>query len=280
MDRGLILQLAMYFVIVNLIGLYVGYNLIQQFDGTTPPIINDNPDDPINSLGLLAYMLVGTAFILLAIKFLPDKILYWVLKGMETLALIVTSLIVLQVFVILELALVLAVGLVCIRIFAPQYLIWRNISSIMATIGVGSLLGASIGVWPVIVFLIALAVYDYIAVFKTKHMVKMAKAVAKKNLSFTFALPTAKHQFELGTGDLVMPLVFGVSILNDTLTRGVPWPNATIPSIIVLLASFIGLAFTLDYGSKNVGKALPALPLQVGLMIVVYGLLRASGLFG
>ncbi len=280
MDRGLILQLAMYFILVNIIGLYVGYHLIQEFDGTTPPIINDNPEDPLNSFGLLLYMMIGTAFILLAIKFLPDKILYWVLKGMETLALIVTSLIVLQVFVIIELALILAVGLVCIRIFAPQYLIWRNISSIIATIGVGSLLGASIGVWPVIVFLIALAVYDYIAVFKTKHMVKMAKAVAKKNLSFTFALPTAKHQFELGTGDLVMPLVFGVSILNDTLTRGLPWPNAVVPSVIVLLASFIGLAFTLDYGSKNVGKALPALPLQVGLMIIVYGLVRASGLFG
>jgi presenilin-like A22 family membrane protease len=144
---------------------------------------------------------------------------------------------------------------------------------------VGALLGVSIGVLPVIVFLILLAAYDYIAVFKTKHMVTMAKAVAKKNLSFTFALPTQKHQFELGTGDLVMPLVFSVSVLNDSLARGLIWPVATLPSIIILLAAFLGLAFTLDYGSKNVGKALPALPLQVAMMVVTYGLISVSGLF-
>lgn len=287
MDRQLLLQLGMFFVIVNVLGLIVGHSIIQENLQTT--IINDNPDDVINSFGLIAYMLVGTLFILLAIKFFPDKLLYWVLKGMEVLALIVTAFITFwgilgnTPFVGMDLvepiAILLAVALITIRIFLPQYLIWRNISSIVATVGVGSLLGASIGVLPVIIFLVLLAIYDYIAVFKTKHMVTMAKAVAKKNLSFTFALPTPKHQFELGTGDLVMPLVFSVSVLHDSLIRGLPWPMAAVPSIIILLASFVGLAFTLDYGSKNVGKALPALPLQVALMVVTYGLISVSGVF-
>ncbi len=287
MDRDLILQLAMFFLIVNALGLIVGYHLIRLDLQTT--IINDNQEDPINSIGLIGYMLLGTAFILLAIKFFPDKILYWVLKGMEILALVTTAFITfwglsgyapgLTDDIVQPIAILLAVGLITVRIFLPQYLIWRNVSSIVATVGVGALLGASIGVLPVIVFLVLLSVYDYIAVFKTKHMVTMAKAVAKKNLSFTFALPTEKHQFELGTGDLVMPLVFSVSVLNDSLNRGLPWPNAAIPSVIILLASFIGLAFTLDYGSKNVGKALPALPLQVVLMVVTYGIISATGIF-
>jgi presenilin-like A22 family membrane protease len=287
MDRELMMQLGMFFLIVNVLGLLVGYHLIQENLQTT--IINDNPDDPINSFGLILYMLVGTAFILFAIKFFPDKLLYWVLKGIEALALVTTAFITfwgligyasfIASDIVQALAIILAVALIMIRIFLPQYLIWRNISSIVATVGVGALLGVSIGVLPVIVFLILLAAYDYIAVFKTKHMVTMAKAVAKKNLSFTFAMPTPKHQFELGTGDLVMPLVFSVSVLNDSLTRGLVWPVAALPSIIILIAAFLGLAFTLDYGSKNVGKALPALPLQVALMVVTYGILSVSGLF-
>ncbi len=278
MDGKLITQLAGYFLIVNLLGLYVGYTLLIQ--DVQPTIINDNPNDPINSLGLLGYMLIGTLLILGAIKFLPDKVLYWFLKALEGMALFFTTVIVMFAFLPEAFAIFLAVALVVIRIFLPHYLIWRNISSTIATVGVGALLGVSIGVWPVILFLIALGVYDYIAVFKTKHMVTMAKAITKKNLSFTFALPASNHQFELGTGDLVMPLVFSVAILGESLNAGWAWPYAVIPSFAVLLASFAGLAFTLDYGSKHVGKALPALPLQVGLMILMYGVLVASGLFG
>ncbi len=278
MDKHLIAQLAGYFLIVNLLGLFVGHYLILQ--DVQPTIINDDPNDIVNSFGLLGYMLVGTIIILVAIKFFPDKVLYWFLKGLESMALLFSTIIVMIAFLPEEYAIFLAFVIIVIRIFFPQYLIWRNISSTLATVGVGALLGASIGVWPVIVFLILLAVYDYIAVFQTKHMVTMAKAVAKKNLSFTFALPTSKHQFELGTGDLVMPLVFSVAILGESLSAGWVWPHAVIPSFGILVASFAGLAFTLDYGSKNVGKALPALPLQVGLMLLMYGILKASGLFG
>lgn len=278
MDTKLIAQLAGYFIIVNVLGLVVGHYLILQ--DVQPIIINDNPNDIVNSFGLLGYMLVGTIIILVAIKFFPDKVLYWFLKGLEAMALLFSTLIVMIAFFPEAYALFLAMVIIVIRIFFPQYLIWRNISSTLATVGVGALLGASIGVWPVIVFLVLLAVYDYVAVFRTKHMVTMAKAVAKKNLSFTFALPTSKHQFELGTGDLVMPLVFSVAILGESLDAGWIWPYAVIPSLAVLLASFAGLAFTLDYGSKNVGKALPALPLQVGLMVLMYGILKASVLFG
>jgi presenilin-like A22 family membrane protease len=223
---------------------------------------------------------LGTILILLAIKFLPDNVLYWVFKGIEALAIFSTALIVFFSFVPEAFAILLAVGLVVIRIFAPQYLIWRNVSSVVATIGAGSLIGVSAGVLPVIVFLVLLAVYDYIAVFKTKHMVTMAKAVAKKNLAFTFALPTKEHQFELGTGDLVMPLVFSVAVMKQALISGLVWPAAIIPSIAILVASFAGLWLTLDYGNKHVGKALPALPLQVALMVLMYGVLAATGIFG
>lgn len=276
-NHSLFLQLLGFFLIVQLVGLYVGFQLYQA--DVQPIIITENPDDIANSFGLLGYVLLGTIIILLAIKFLPDNVLYWVFKGVEALAVFSTALIVFFSFVPEAFAILLAVGLVTIRIFAPQYLIWRNISSIVATIGAGSLIGVSAGVLPVIVFLVLLAIYDYIAVFKTKHMVTMAKAVAKKNLAFTFALPTKEHQFELGTGDLVMPLVLSVAVMKQALITGLEWPIAVIPSIAILVASFAGLWLTLDYGNKHIGKALPALPLQVALMVLMYGVLAATGIF-
>ncbi|QQR92549.1 MAG: hypothetical protein IPJ89_05385 [Candidatus Iainarchaeum archaeon] len=278
MNRSLFLQLLGFFLIVQLVGLYVGFQLYQA--DIQPVIISDNPDDITNSFGLLGYVLLGTIVILLAIKFLPDNVLYWVFKGIEALAVFSTALIVFFAFIPEAFAILLAVGLVTIRIFAPQYLIWRNISSIVATIGAGSLIGVSAGVLPVIVFLVLLAAYDYIAVFKTKHMVTMAKAVSKKNLAFTFALPTKEHQFELGTGDLVMPLVLSVAVMKQALISGLEWPVAVIPSFAILIASFAGLWLTLDYGNKHIGKALPALPLQVALMVLMYGVLAATGIFG
>ena len=88
MDKQLLLQLGMFFLIVNIAGLYVGYTIIQQ--GIQPTIVNDNPEDVANSFGLILYMLLGTGIILLAIKFLPDKLLYWVFKGFEVVASIIT----------------------------------------------------------------------------------------------------------------------------------------------------------------------------------------------
>lgn len=277
MNRSLFLQLLGFFLIVQVVGLYVGYQLYQA--DVQPVIVSDNPNDFSNSFGLLGYVLLGTIIILLAIKFLPDNVLYWVFKGIEALAVFSTALIVFFSFVPEAFAILMAVALVTIRIFAPQYLIWRNISSIVATIGAGSLIGVSAGVLPIIVFLVLLAAYDYIAVFKTKHMVTMAKAVSKKNLAFTFALPTKEHQFELGTGDLVMPLVLSVAVMKQALLSGLEWPVAVIPSLAILIASFAGLWLTLDYGNKHIGKALPALPLQVALMVLMYGVLAATGIF-
>jgi presenilin-like A22 family membrane protease len=150
MNRPLFLQLLGFFIIVQLVGLYVGYQLFQA--DVQPIIITDNPNDIANSFGLLGYVFLGTILILLAIKFLPDNVLYWVFKGIEALAIFSTALIVFFSFVPEAFAILLAVGLVVIRIFAPQYLIWRNVSSVVATIGAGSLIGVSAGVLPVIVF--------------------------------------------------------------------------------------------------------------------------------
>ena len=270
MNQKLLLQLAALFLVTQLLGLYVGNHLL----ATVPPeerphLVTENPEDVENSVGLFAYILGFTAVLLVVVKFGPEWLVYWIFKGFESLAVFFTSLIVFSVFWDNVAVVALAFGMVAARNIWPKKVWLRNFSSVLATAGAGSVMGISLGVVPVAVFIVLLSVYDFIAVFKTKHMVTLAKAITKKNLSFTYALPTKEHTFELGTGDMVVPLVFSVALLN-AFKVGHAYPLYLVPSVAVLVASLAGLLYTVHSASKKVGGALPALPLQGALMLLVW----------
>ncbi len=265
MNKQLVIQLIAIFLLTQAIGLIVANALIKEDIKST--IVNDNPQDPLNSVGLIVYILFFTLGILIAIRFLKKNTLGIVLKALELLAIFGTSALVLSVF-IPETAVMFAAIIVILRITIPQSIMLRNLSSVFATAGVGALIGVSLGVIPIILFIALLSVYDLIAVFKTKHMVTMAKAITSENLAFTFALPTKEHQFELGTGDMVIPLAFASSVFAQNHATGLFF--ALVPAMLILYGSIIGLIITIDYASKKVGRALPALPLQTGIMVVMF----------
>ena len=270
MNKKLITQLILLFVITQGLGLVTGNFLINEDIHAT--LINEDPEAIENSIGLIVWILLFTGILLLLIKFAPEWLFYLLIKGIESLAIFGTTLIVLSVFLadgIIVLSL--AILLVALRIIFKNNVLLRNISSIFAAAGAGALIGASMGVVPIIVFIVLLSVYDLIAVFKTKHMVTLAKGVTKKNLSFSFAMPTKEHQFELGTGDMVIPLAFAVSVLG-VAKAGANGAEVFLPAILILFASLIGLIATLHYTSLKKGRAMPALPLQTLLMIIIFGI--------
>jgi len=108
----------------------------------------------------------------------------------------------------------------------------RNAGAIISSGGVGAIFGFSLGFIPSLLFAVLLSIYDYIAVFKTKHMVKFAETFTQQDLAFTIAAgpkPSEKEKkelekipfeervkkikrTELGTGDLVIPVVLSVSV--------------------------------------------------------------------
>ncbi len=277
MNKNLLLQVLAIFLVTQVIGLYVGTELIS-IELERQGIVNDNPDDPVNSVGLFVYILAFTAVLLIILKFYKGDLLF---KVLESILVFLTSLIVFG-FVFPEefglIALILPVILVVSRWIFRKNLLLRNTASVLAAAGAGPLIGYNLGIIPVALFLVILAGYDIIAVFYTKHMVSLAKGITKKNLAFTFALPTKEHQFELGTGDMVIPLVFAVSILVET-TKNFSLDFALISPAMVLWGSLVGLLLTIHYSSKNVGKALPALPLQTVIMFVMLGLCVLLGVF-
>ena len=60
----------------------------------------------------------------------------------------------------------------------------RNTASIIASAGIGLAIGIYLSFFAVLVFMALLAVYDFVAVFITKHMVTMGRAMSEMNLSF------------------------------------------------------------------------------------------------
>ncbi len=295
MEKALLLKLSALFIVTQLIGITVAIPFItatQTGEYTPTGVITEDPDDPVNAVGLFAMILVSTAVFLIFLKlfkgvtlfkileavvvFSASLIVFWTLLEMAMILLGVWSIVGGLAFFT---ALVLALALVATRVLWPKNLILRNLSSSVSVAGVGVLIGINLGVVPVIVFLVLLAVYDFIAVFKTKHMVALAKGIAKKNLAFTFALPSKelKHQFELGTGDMVMPLTFAIAVMNSSAISGITFPNYIIPGILILIGSLAGLLWTIDYISKHVGIALPALPPQTVLMLLMWCVGKLAG---
>jgi presenilin-like A22 family membrane protease len=159
-------------------------------------------------------------------------------------------------------------------LFALALTVWKflrptitsqNVAAIFSGSGVGALLGMSLGIAPCIIFMMILSVYDFVSVFITKHMVSMAKAITERPMAFTIAAPhefkkakyvptkNAKqkvHIFQLGLGDIIIPLMFSVSIMNRfTIFNSIA---AVIGSIIALIV------LTMIITRKPM--ALPALP--------------------
>ncbi len=266
--------LGLIFLLSQVLGIAVGTSLIGEIasgEMEQPTIVTENPDDPINAIALIAGILVFTGFLLLFMLFFKGAGLF---RIMEIFVLFTASLIVFSAF-IPQAAFLFAVEIIALRLLLPKNVWIRNAAAIIAVAGVGALIGVTLGVIPVLVFLILLSVYDFIAVFKTKHMVRLAKGITKRNLAFTVAIPTKEHQFELGTGDLVLPLVFAVSVMKAN--QGLGFPLYVVPAAMILLASLAGLLFTINWVRKHLGKALPALPPQTALMIVAWLLSKALG---
>ncbi len=68
----------------------------------------------------------------------------------------------------------------------------RNVTALIASVGVGLILGITFGFFAAYVFMVLLAVYDFVAVFITKHMVALANVAMENNLSLMIMVNEAK----------------------------------------------------------------------------------------
>ena len=94
-------------------------------------------------------------------------------------------------------SLIFSLLLVAAYSFYP-YIWFHNLVLILTLPGIAAVLGASITPYAAVILLIFMSVYDYIAVYKTKHMVKMAKAMIAGRAIFAMIFPEEFRNFKRG----------------------------------------------------------------------------------
>ncbi len=135
-----------------------------------------------------------------------------------------------------------------------------NIVGIIVSGGVASLLAITVGIIPIIILLVILAIYDFIAVFKSKHMITLAEGAVKsgipamfvytdnENIEISETMGTGKAFF-MGFGDAAIPTVMVVSALINF---------GFFNAILTAIGGFIGLIILFIFAEKQ--RPLPGLP--------------------
>jgi presenilin-like A22 family membrane protease len=175
-------------------------------------------------------------------------------------------------------ALFLMVALIIWRLKRPSILV-QDACMVLAMAGAGSILGLTLTPDLVVILLVLFSIYDFIAVYKTKHMVEIAKGMIESRAILGLVIPPNLKGFKenlnqvepggrfmvLGGGDIVFPLLFCVSVI----------PYGISDSLIVALFSLIGLlAGFLFFINQKRRKAIPALPPIAFFSIIGYFITR------
>ena len=176
-----------------------------------------------------------------------------------------------------------------------------DIAGVIMGSGIIAVLGLSFGILPTIILLIVMAVYDFISVYRTKHMLDLADAVmetklpivmvAPKEKNYSFVDDTIKIKKEdrgggvereamfMGLGDIIIPGILPASIFLNSGAE----PNIAMGMAIFSIAgAFMGYLLLLHFVFK--GKAQAGLPfLNTGAIlayIISSYLLTGNPLYG
>ena len=247
-----------------------------------------NPEATSNVLWWVAIILVFTAFILVVVK-LNKK---WIIQAFILFTVISTLYYVF--FAIFSyflspvtnffLTLILSTGLTIVLHKFPEWYI-IDIVGIIIGAGAASIFGISLAIIPTLLLLVLLAVYDYIAVYRTKHMITLAEGVMDLKLPILLVIPKhwsysfltekfdkeEREAFFMGLGDAVMPtlLVVSANFFVNAASYTLPLiGTVNIPAICAIIGTFAGFSVLMGFVIK--GKPQAGLPFLNGGVIFGY----------
>jgi presenilin-like A22 family membrane protease len=247
-------------------------------------------NNPVNILMIIVIMLVVTVLILLIAKYWKDKIIQIIiLFSVGYTSFYAFFLPVLNILlptyqdVVLISSLIFAVLLVILLYKYPEWYV-IDISGIIIGISAIIIFGISLGIMLVLILLIALAVYDAISVYKTKHMIDLADTVMDLKLPVLLVIPKKRgysllketkrlkeklkdgeerEAFFMGLGDIVIP-----GILVAAVYRQIAAPEGFLIAIGTIIGILIGFAILMTFVLK--GKPQAGLPCLCGGAIIGY----------
>lgn len=240
------------------------------YDIERPPV-----EEATSFIYIMIAILVGTSLVFLLIRF--KKPIIW--RIWFLLAVILTLAIAFSAFIPALIAFIIAVTLALWKVFKPNIFI-HNATEVFIYGGLAAIFVPIMNMFAAFMLLILISVYDAIAVWKSKHMIKMAQFQTSSKvfagLSIPYkrvkAIPAKKFKKPkrksgiklaiLGGGDIGFPLIFaGVVMkgimLENTLTIGI------LKSLIIPVTTAIALFILLVKGKED--RFYPAMPfLSIG----------------
>lgn len=229
--------------------------------------IVEDGQSPFASIQVMLYILIGSVIMLVLIKFYRGEIVFklieFVVISMAT-SIVVYSF--LRPFLQVEVAMASSVflGLVLggVRFLTKK---WKNFFAVVSTAGAGAVLGSSLSLGAAFLFLLLLTLYDYIAVFRTKHMITMADEIIKRDVAFTVSQERTvvvegklkKEKIYIGTGDFLAPIMVEVAAYKIGV-------GPMLTGFIGALVGFWIMIFIL-YTQKKTIPAIPPITLGIAL---------------
>jgi presenilin-like A22 family membrane protease len=244
-----------------------------------------NPESIWNPVYFFILIIGFTALILIVLRFGGKKLVYFIMLG----AVAITMFYVMAVLVpygLIPIGITLALTLLLYK-YPEWYVI--DATGLIVGGGAAAIFGISLGILPVLLLMIILAVYDAVSVYKTKHMVSLAESVVELRLPILFVLPRKRHfsllrandkgeekieleeAFFMGLGDAIIPSVLVVSAF-------VTYASVA-PALGALIGTLVGYGILSRFAGK--GKPHAGLPLLnsgaiigfiIGYLIAVYQL--------
>lgn len=309
-----LIQILAIFMLVQFTGLLLA---TQVFTGATYQQVTSvqTISNSVNALFYIAYIVIFSVVLLLILKIYKGDKLFLLLEGavvfIASFVVFIVALSAIQgaafanlyensPIPVMVLAAILAIGLVIAKYKRPGL---RNLTAIIASIGVGLVLGLSFGFFAAMIFMVILAVYDFIAVFITKHMIALGNLAINKNLSFLVmvnevkAVPlkslsaSQKKEFSKEKKDIaakngkmvarlvdknMVPLVARTALGTGDLAMPLMLAIAAykvhlnfILSFVIILGATFGLVITMLILRKY-KRALPAIPpILFGILVSV-----------
>ncbi|MCD6576069.1 MAG: hypothetical protein J7K73_02840 [Nanoarchaeota archaeon] len=140
-------------------------------------------------------------------------------------------------------------AVIAILKFKERDIYTHNLGEILLYGGLVALFAPMLSFWSMILLLVIMSIYDYVAVFITKHMISLAHLQEKLGI-FTGLLVINKNEVAiLGGGDIAFTLLFAVVVLR---TFGMA------SALLSIFGATLFIAILMIIGKKK--KYYPAMP--------------------
>ena len=276
-DIKIISLLVLLFFISQIVGLSILYKDMQVriIDGKRKIIHSETVVGPRPEffgiqtfIWVLSAIFITTGLMLILIKF--EKV-DWI-KLLIFTACFITISVALGVFVASGIAFLLAFVLAIVKVFKPNMLT-HNLTEMLIYSGLALILVPLFDLTWMIALLIFISVYDIYAVFKSKHMVKMAVFQADSKMFTGLLIPLKKVRRSIktgkkkivrlteaimGSGDVAFPLLFSGVVMERMIVGGLSKELAFVKTLVIPVIVSIVLLILLMKGRR--GKFYPGMP--------------------